>query len=77
MATEIFSRITIDPAVCFGKPTIRGMRIRVTDVLGMLAAGATTEEILESYPYLEAADIPAVLAYAAKTTAHPIAFAAE
>jgi len=77
MATEIFPRITIDPAVCFGKPTIRGLRIRVTDILAMLATGATTAEILESYPYLEAEDIPAALAYAAKTTAQPVAFAAE
>jgi uncharacterized protein (DUF433 family) len=77
MATEIFPRITIDPAVCFGKPTIRGMRIRVTDVLGMLAGGATPDEILSDYPYLEREDIAAVLAYAARATAQPIAFAAE
>ena len=77
MKTEIFPRITIDPEVCFGKPTIRGMRIRVSDVLGMLAGGATPAEILADFPYLEAEDIPAVLAYAARATDHRLAFAAE
>ncbi len=54
-------RITIDPNVCGGKPCIRGMRIRVSDILGMLAAGASQAEILEDYPYLEPADIAAAL----------------
>jgi uncharacterized protein (DUF433 family) len=65
MSIEIFPRIIIDPTVCFGKPTIRGMRIRVTDVLDILAGGATREEILD-FPYLEDADITAALAYAAR-----------
>lgn len=58
-------RITVDPALCGGRPTIRGMRIRVKDVLDLLAAGAERAEILSDYPYLEAADIVAVLEFAA------------
>lgn len=77
MKTEIYPRITIDPEVCFGKPTVRGMRIRVSDVLDMLAGGATPAEILADFPYLEAEDITAVLAYAARATDHRLAFAAE
>jgi uncharacterized protein (DUF433 family) len=65
-------RITIDPSVCGGKPCIRGMRIRVSDILGMLASGASQGEILEDYPYLEAADIAAALEYAARQANHPI-----
>jgi len=68
----IESRITVDPAVCGGRPCIRGMRIRVTDILGMLASGATQAEILEDYPYLEAADITAALDYGARQADHPI-----
>jgi uncharacterized protein (DUF433 family) len=67
-----YPRITIDPNVCGGRPCIRGMRIRVSDILGMLAAGASQEEILHDYPYLEAADIAAALDYAARQTDHPI-----
>jgi uncharacterized protein (DUF433 family) len=77
MAIEIYPRITVDPSVCFGKPVIRGMRIRVSDVLGMLAGGATSEEILADYPYLEADDIKAAIGYAARATDHRLAFAAE
>lgn len=76
MKAEIFPRITIDPEVCFGKPCIRGMRIRVTDVLDMLAGGATREEILDSFPYLEDADITAALAYAARASDNRVAFPA-
>ena len=65
-------RVTIDPNVCGGRPCIRGMRIRVSDILGMLAAGASQKEILEDYPYLEAADIAAALDFAARQTDHPI-----
>jgi uncharacterized protein (DUF433 family) len=77
MTSEVFPRITVDPEVCFGKPCIRGMRVRVTDVLDMLAAGATREEILSDFPYLEDADITAALSYAARTADNKIAFAAE
>lgn len=66
------ARITIDPNVCGGKPCIRGMRIRVSDILSMLAAGASQDEILEDYPYLEADDISAALDFAARQTDHPI-----
>ncbi len=65
-------RITVDPAVCGGRPTIRGMRIRVKDVLDLLAAGAERAEILADYPYLEAADIVAVLEFAARQSDHPV-----
>lgn len=70
MAT-VLSRITTDPAVCGGRPCIRGMRIRVSDVLDLMAAGATTAEILRDYPYLEAEDLEAVLKYAARRLNHP------
>ena len=59
-------RITINPEICGGRPCIRGLRIRVKDVLDLLAAGASREEMLEDYPYLEAEDIVAVLQYAAR-----------
>lgn len=66
------SRITFNPNQCAGRPCIRGMRIRVKDVLDMLAAGATEAEILESYPYLEREDIKASLEYAAKQIDHAV-----
>ncbi len=69
--TEL-SRITIDPQLCGGRPCIRHMRIRVKDILDLLAAGASTEEILEDYPYLEADDIKASLEYAAHQMDHSI-----
>lgn len=58
-------RITVDPAIRFGKPTIRGMRITVEDVLGWLADGMSFEEILDDYPYLERDDLLAALEYGA------------
>jgi uncharacterized protein (DUF433 family) len=66
------NRITFDPAVCSGKPCIRGMRIRVKDILDLLSAGATRAEILSDYPYLEDEDITAALSYAASQADHPI-----
>jgi uncharacterized protein (DUF433 family) len=65
-------RITFDPAQCGGRPCIRGMRIRMTDILEMLAGGASRAEILEDYPYLEDADITAALEYAARQMDHPV-----
>lgn len=65
-------RITVDPQQCGGRPCIRGLRIRVKDVLDLLAAGASHEEILADYPLLEAADIAAVLEFAARQSDHPI-----
>ncbi len=61
---ELLQRITVDPAIFGGKPIIRGMRIAVEHVLGMLAAGDSPERLLQEYPFLEAADIQACLAYA-------------
>ena len=58
-------RITIHPEVCTGKPCIRGLRFPVSRLLGLLAAGETTESILKAYPYLEAGDIGEALQYAA------------
>ncbi len=69
-------RITFDPAQCGGRPCIRGLRIRVQDILNLLAAGASHEEILEDYPYLEAQDITAALQYAAKQCDHLVLYAA-
>ncbi len=65
-------RITINPEQCGGRPCIRGMRIRVKDVLDMLADGATEAEILEDYPDLETQDIRACYAYAARYFDHPV-----
>jgi uncharacterized protein (DUF433 family) len=59
-------RITIDPAVCTGKPCIRGLRFPVARLLGLLASGQSREQILQSYPYLEAEDIDQALEYAAQ-----------
>lgn len=66
------SRITTSPDVCGGRPCIRGLRIRVKDILDLLAAGAAQSEILEDYPYLEAEDIAAVLQFAAQQNDHPV-----
>lgn len=62
-------RITFNPDQCGGRPCIRGMRIRVKDVLDLLAADVPKAEILQDYPYLEAEDIAACLDYATTTTA--------
>lgn len=58
-------RITLNPAVMGGKPCIRGMRVTVGTIIGLLASGISSEEILRMYPYLEAEDITAALTYAA------------
>lgn len=65
-------RITINPSVCGGRPCIRGLRVRVKDVLDLLAAGASRDEILGDYPYLENEDITAVLEFAARQNDHPV-----
>jgi len=69
--SDLLDRITVDPSIAGGRPCIRGMRIRVADVLDLLASGASHEEILRDYPYLEAADLQAVLKYAARRLNHP------
>ena len=73
---DLLRRITIETDKCGGHPCIRNMRIRVRDILDMLASGMTQEEILEDYPYLEANDIKATLLYAARQFDHPILSAA-
>lgn len=65
---DLLQRITRDPAVMGGRPCIRGMRVTVGAIVGLLAAGRTHEEILQAYPYLEPGDIRAALAYAAWRT---------
>ena len=65
-------RITMNPEQCGGRPCIRGLRVRVKDILDLLAAGASHEEILADYPYLEPGDISAALEFAAKQSDHPI-----
>jgi uncharacterized protein (DUF433 family) len=66
MEKELLKRITIIPGLMGGRPTIRGMRFKVSDVLGYLSAGMTEAEILEDFPYLEKEDIIACLEYASK-----------
>lgn len=70
-------RITHNPRQCGGRPCIRGLRVRVSDVLDMLAGGATRSDILRDYPYLEDADITAALAYAARDMDRRVVIAAE
>jgi uncharacterized protein (DUF433 family) len=76
MKLSLLDRITIEPGKCGGRPCIRGQRIRVTDVLGLLSAGASHQEILEDYPCLEENDILAALEYASVQTDHAILIAA-
>jgi uncharacterized protein (DUF433 family) len=65
-------RITTDPDVFGGRPCIRGMRVRVKDILDMLAGGAMPADILADFPYLESDDIAAALEYAAQHVDHPV-----
>ncbi len=65
-------RITLDAGRCGGRPCIRGLRIRVSDILELLASGASHEEILADYPYLEAEDITAALEFASRSSDRPI-----
>jgi uncharacterized protein (DUF433 family) len=65
-------RITTDPDVFGGRPCIRGMRVRVKDILDMLAGGAMPADILSDFPYLESDDIAAALEYAAQHVDHPV-----
>ena len=72
MNPERLKRITIEEGKCGGRPCIRGFRIRVTDLLELLAAGASFDEILPDYPFLEREDIYAAIEYAARQSDHPI-----
>lgn len=71
MAT-LMDRITAEPGKCGGRPCIRGLRIRVSDVLELLASGMTHDEILADYPDLEREDFAAALKYAAQEINHPV-----
>lgn len=66
--TDLLTRISIDPNICFGKPCIKGHRIWVSLILDMLAGGASIEELLEAYPSIEREDILACLAYGAEAS---------
>ncbi len=70
--TYLMERITVDPQVCGGRACIRGMRIRVTDILDLLAAGLTAQQVVEELPDLELADVEAALKFASGRLDHPI-----
>lgn len=70
--TELADRITVNPNQCGGRPCIRGMRIRVKDVLDLLANGLTPAQIIEELPDLEIEDITASLRYASHKVDHPV-----
>ena len=72
MNLERLSRITVEEGKCGGRPCIRGLRIRVKDILELLSAGASFEEILKDYPFLEREDILAAIDYAALQTDHAV-----
>lgn len=76
MTQNILERITVNPKQCGGRPCIRGMRIRVTDVLDLFAANLTAEQILEEMPDLEAEDLQAALQYASRKLNHAVLIAA-
>ncbi len=69
---ELAERITADPKQCGGRPCIRGMRIRVSDVLDLLASGLSPQEILDEMPDLELEDISASLRFASRRLDHPV-----
>ena len=69
---ELMNRITVNPDQCGGRPCIRGMRIRVSDVLDLLAAGLTSVEVVEELPDLELEDVAACLRFASRRLGHPV-----
>ena len=69
---ELADRITVDPAQCGGRPCVRGMRIRVTDVLDLLAAGLSADQILAEMPDLDSKDLQACLRFASRSLDHPV-----
>ncbi len=69
---ELADRITVDPEQCGGRPCVRGMRIRVSDVLDLLASGLTRAQVLEELPDLEPEDISACLRFASRRIDHPV-----
>ena len=70
--SRIIERITINPEQCGGRPCIRGMRIRVIDILDLFASGLSAEEILDEMPELEMDDLKAALQYASRRLDHPV-----
>jgi uncharacterized protein (DUF433 family) len=76
MTHYVSDRITVNPEQCGGRPCIRGMRIRVVDVLELLAAGLSFQEVLDELPDLELVDLYAVLKFAASRVDHPVLVAA-
>ena len=72
IVTTIADRITVNPEQCGGRPCVRGLRIRVTDVLDLLAAGLSPAEVIEELPDLEPEDVSACLRLASKRLDHPI-----
>jgi uncharacterized protein (DUF433 family) len=72
---NLLERITVNPRQCGGRPCIRGMRIRVTDVLDLLASGLTRDQVLEELPDLEPEDVDACLRFASRRLDHPVVVA--
>jgi uncharacterized protein (DUF433 family) len=73
---QLLARIFTDPLICSGRPCIKGTRMRVSDIVEMIAHGATPGEVLNDYPYLAADDIAAALLYAARAVDHRVIRAA-
>lgn len=69
---ELMDRITVNPDQCGGRPCVRGMRIRVSDVLDLLAVGLTTDQVVEELPDLEPEDVAACLRFASRRLSHPV-----
>ena len=69
---ELMDRITVDPDQCGGRPCVRGMRIRVIDVLELLASGLSAAEVIDDLPDLELADVTACLRFASRRLDHPV-----
>ena len=74
--TDLSGIVVSNPEICGGRPTIRGTRVRVSDIVDMMAHGTTPEEIVEAYPYISTDDIRAALAFAARMLDHPVVKAA-
>jgi len=70
--TQLADRITVNPEQCGGRPCIRGLRIRVSDVLDLLASGLSARQVLEELPDLEPEDVGAALRYASRRLDHPV-----
>lgn len=75
-APEASGRVVIDPSTCAGRPHIRNTRVRVSDILQLMASGVSSKEILDDYPYLDEADLRAAMAWAAGAVDHRVMFAA-